>query len=184
MTPTAPSRTGDDTQHLDASTAGPLSASDVLVRALLAYSVHEHQDQAGTATRVDLGLQPRACCVEDNGRGMGLFREGYVVGLLEQLAARRTEVALHGIGLAIIAMSSPFMSIESRRNGQLFTQTFVWGVAQGPVRTQPWAGATGTRVMFTLPDEAAEIDCGHVIAQVELWRAAHPGLEINVSVAA
>jgi hypothetical protein len=64
---------------------------------------------------------------------MGLDREGYVVGLLEQLAARRSEVALHGIGLAIIAMSCPMLRIESRRNGRLFTQVFVWGLAQGPV---------------------------------------------------
>ena len=119
-----------------------MNTSTVLVRALLAYSVHEHQD--GTATQLHLTLQPRSCTVQDNGRGMGLDRDGYVVGLLEQLAARRSEVALHGIGLAIIAMSSPLLRIESRRNGRLSAQAFAWGVAQGPVCSEPAEGATGT----------------------------------------
>lgn len=167
---------------LEQCAAGPVNASTVLVRALLAYSVHEHQDQAGAATRINLRLQPRSCCIEDDGRGIGLHRDGYVAGLLEQLAARRSEVALHGIGLAVIAMASPKMDIESRRNGQLFTQTFAWGVAQGPVRVEPWGGPTGTRITLRLSEEAAEIDFAQVIAQVEIWRAAHPGLEFKVSV--
>lgn len=155
-----------------------MNTSTVLVRALLAYSVHEHQD--GTATQIHLTLQPRSCTLQDNGRGMGLDRDGYVVGLLEQLAARRSEVALHGIGLAIIAMSSPLLRIESRRNGRLSTQAFAWGVAQGPVCSEPAEGATGTCVMFTLPNEAPEIACDEVLAQVEIWRTAHPGLKIDV----
>ena len=155
-----------------------MNTSTVLVRALLAYSVHEHQ--AGTATQLHLTLRSRSCTVQDNGRGMGLDRDGYVVGLLEQLAARRSEVALHGIGLAILAMSSPFLQIESRRNGRLFTQAFAWGVAQGPVHDELAPGATGTRLMFTLPSEAPEIDCDEVLAQVETWRTAHPGLKIDV----
>ena len=70
---------------------------------LIAYSVHEHQE--GSATRVTVTLTPHSCAVEDDGRGMGLDRDGYVSGLLEQLTARQGEVALHGIGLAVLAMS-------------------------------------------------------------------------------
>ena len=103
-----------------------MNTSTVLVRALLAYSVHEHQ--AGTATQLHLALQRRSCIVRDNGRGIGLDRNGYVAGLLEQLAARRREVALHG----------------------------------------------------TLPNDAPEIDCDEVLAQVGIWRTAHPGLKIGV----
>lgn len=162
----------------------PFSSSAVLVRALLAYSVHEHQDPDGTATRVVVKLQPRCCSVEDDGRGMGLHRDGYVPGLLEQLAAGRSEVALHGIGLAIVAMSLPHLRIESRRGGLLLTQEFAWGAAQGPVRSTPWDGPTGTRVTFTLPDDAPAIAVDQVIAQVDIWRAAHPGLRIEVSLEA
>ena len=158
-----------------------VNASTVLVRAMLAYCVHEHQDEAGAATRVHVRLGPRSCSIEDNGRGMGLHREGYVTGLLGQLSARPMPVALHGIGLAVIAMASPAMSVESRRNGQRFTQAFAWGVAQGPVAAAPWEGPTGTQVTFTLPPDAVEIDCAQVMAQVEVWRAALPGLAIEVS---
>ena len=155
-----------------------MNSSAILVRALMAYSVFEHQE--GTATRLQVTLQPRSCTVEDDGRGMGLDREGYVVGLLEQLTPRRNEVALHGIGLAIIAMSSPLLDIESRRNGRRWTQSFAWGEAQGPVRSEPMEGPTGTRVTFTLPADAPAIDRGGVLAQVEVWRAAHPALRIDV----
>lgn len=74
-----------------------MNTSTAFVRALLAYSVYEHQ--VGSATRVNLVLKARACRLEDDGRGMGLDRDGYVVGLLEQLAARSGEMALHGLGL-------------------------------------------------------------------------------------
>ena len=156
-------------------------SSAVLVRALLAYSVYEHRYEGGTATQVELRLQPRSCTLEDNGRGISLHREGYVTGLVEQLAVRRGEVALHGLGLAIIAMSSPLMTIQSRRDGRSFVQRFAWGVAQGQLESEPWEGQTGTCVTFVLSDDAPVIDFGEVVAQAEFWRAAHPGLHIEVS---
>ncbi len=68
---------------------------------------------------------------------MGLHRAGYAEGLLEQLAMRQGNVALHGLGLAIISMSSPSMTIESRRNGTVFRQRFAWGVACGVAHGAP-----------------------------------------------
>lgn len=156
------------------------SFSSVLVRALLAQSVYEHGYEGGTATVIRLALQPRSCTLEDNGRGMGLHREDYVTGLVEQLAARRGKVALHGLGLALIAMSSPSMTIESRRSGRKFTQHFQWAVAHGDLESQPWDGPSGTRITVTLADSAPEIDVDEVMAQAQLWRSAHPGLRIEV----
>ena len=49
--------------------------------ALIAYSIYEHGYEGGTATRVHVRLGDRSCVLEDNGRGIGLHREGYVVGL-------------------------------------------------------------------------------------------------------
>jgi DNA gyrase/topoisomerase IV subunit B len=115
---------------------------------------------------------------------MGLDRDGYVSGLLEQLAARPSEVALHGIGLAILAMSSPLLTIESRRAGRRFTQTYSWGQADGPVRSEPADEAPGTRVAFRLSSDAPEIDEAEVREQVRIWRAAHPNLQIEVEVVA
>jgi hypothetical protein len=157
-----------------------MNTSTAFVRALLAYSVYEHQ--VGSAKRVRLLLKPRSCALEDDGRGMGLDREGYVVGLMEQLAVRRGEVAIHGIGLAIIAASSPLLTIEARRGGLVSTQAYSWGVAKEPVRSEPADGPAGTRVTFTLPNDAPEIDVDEVLAQVAVWRAAHSGLQIEVEV--
>jgi DNA gyrase/topoisomerase IV subunit B len=154
--------------------------SSVLVRALIAYSVHEHQ--VGSATRVVVTLSPHSCTVEDDGRGMGLDREGYVVGLLEQLTARQGEVALHGIGLAILAMSSPLLTIESQRASRRFTQTYSWGQADGPVRSDPAGDATGTCVTFKLSSDAPRIDEAEVLEQVQVWRAAHPNLRLEVRI--
>jgi DNA gyrase/topoisomerase IV subunit B len=103
-------------------------------------------------------------------------------GMSEQLAARSSEVVLHGLGLAIIAVSSPLVTIEARRRGRVSTQTYSWGIANGPVLSQPADGAAGTRVTFTLPSEAPEIDEDAVLAQVDVWRTAHPKLRIDVQV--
>jgi len=113
---------------------------------------------------------------------MGLDRDGYVVGLLEQLSARRGEVALPGIGLALIALTSPRLTIEVRRGGRLCTQAFSWGVANGPVRSEPTDCLTGTRVSFTLPNDAPAIARQKVLSQIEVWRAAHPNLRVEVDV--
>ena len=156
------------------------SFSSVLVRALLAYSVYEHKYEGGTATAVRLTLQPRMCTLEDNGRGIGLHREGYVNGLVEQLAMRSANVALHGLGLALVAMSSPHMTIQSRRDGRKYSQHFEWGIARGGVEVESWDGPTGTHLMFMVADSAPEIDFGEVVAQAGFWRAAHPGLQIEV----
>ena len=85
--------------------------------------------------------------------------------LSEQLALRQAKVAIHGLGLAVAAMSSPFMVIQSRRDGYQFTQRFSWGVAQGDIEREPWSGVTGTRIVITLPDEAPVIDAGAVTSR-------------------
>ena len=111
---------------------------------------------------------------------MGLDRDGYASGLLEQLAGRGGEVAIHGIGLAIVAASSPMLTIESRRGGRLSRQDYSWGIAQGVAQIQPATFDTGTEVTVALPSDAPEIESGEVLAQVDAWRASHPELTIEV----
>ena len=101
---------GRSTRPLERMNNRAIGTSSLLVRAVLAYSIHEHE--VGAAKRVRLKLQRRAFSVEDDGRGIGLDRDGYVAGLLEQLTGRSGEVVLHGIGLAIVAMSSPMLSMK------------------------------------------------------------------------
>lgn len=156
-----------------------MNASSSAALALIAYAVHEHQ--AGSATRITVTLKQREVVIEDDGRGMGLDRPGYVVGLIEQLGGQQPDVALHGIGLAILALSSPVLTIESHRGGALHRQSFAWGRAQGPVGSVPaTAATTGTRVTMTLPDGAPDVDLDHLLAPIASWRAAHPRLTIDL----
>lgn len=148
------------------------------VRALLAYSINEHQE--GFVRRIDLWLPPRSFTVQDDGRGMGLHREGYVSNLMGTLCQAQGPVQLHGVGLSIVAASSPSLIVESRRDSKLWTQSFAWGIADGPLRCEPAGPETGTRINVALPAEAADIDAADVIAQVEAWRKTYAGLVIAV----
>lgn len=146
--------------------------------ALLAYSVHEHQ--LGHVKRIDLRVQPRAFTIQDDGRGMGLDRPGYVESLLGLLAGAAGEVQLHGIALAIIAAASPRLTVESRRGDHNWMQCFAWGIAEAPPTQGPAGPARGTRVTVELPADAAVLDVETVRAQAARWQAAHPGLAIEV----
>jgi len=165
-------------KRMSSSPHNPSSAS---VLALIAYSIYEHRYEGGTATRVDVRLTSHSCALEDDGRGIGLHREGYVAGLVEQLTPRRRHVAIHGLGLALAAMSSPVMTVESRREGYRFVQSFAWGVAQGGVEREDWNGPGGTCIRFALANDAPAIGAADIAAQVEQWRIGHPGLTINVT---
>lgn len=69
-----------------------------LAKALLAYAVYEHQE--GHARRIDLWPQPRSLIVQDDGRGMGLDRDGDVESLMGLRAghARRNGCRARRVG--------------------------------------------------------------------------------------
>jgi len=150
----------------------------LFARALLAYSVHEHQE--GHARRIDVWMQPGTFTVQDDGRGMGLDREGYVERLLGSVVARSSVVQLHGVGLSLIAASSPRLEIQSWRGGCRWWQTFSWGVADGSVQKEPVSAASGTRITLTTAPGSADADPAALLAQIELWRASHPALTITL----
>jgi DNA gyrase/topoisomerase IV subunit B len=169
------------TPTLERMASSPHNSSSVLILALIAYSIYEHGYEGGTASRVDVRLRPRSCTLEDNGRGVGLHRDGYVVGLVEQLTSKQHRVAIHGLGLALAAMSAPLMVIESRRDGHRYVQRFEWGAARGGVEREDWNGASGTCIQITFASDAPEIEMAVVEDQVHQWRIGHPGLEIQVT---
>jgi DNA gyrase/topoisomerase IV subunit B len=156
----------------------PSALSTRLACALIAYSVHEHQE--GHVSRIDVRIGPRRCVVEDDGRGMGLDREGYAQGLMGLLICRCADVHLHGVGLSLVATSTPRLHIESRRDGTLWTQTFAWGEAVGPPSRIGPAAASGTCIAMDVAAEDADIEPDGVIARIEHWRAANPKLVIGV----
>jgi len=150
----------------------------LLAKALLAYSVHEHQ--LGHVRRVEVWLAPERLTVHDDGRGMGLDRNGYVEGLLGTLVGRSAEVQLHGIGLSMVAALTPRLEVESQRNGSAWKQSFELGIARGAPLQAPCGSETGTRITLTGLPPLAEADVASLVAQCEVWRAANPALTIVI----
>jgi DNA gyrase subunit B len=146
--------------------------------ALLAYSIHEHQQ--GHGRRIDVWLRPESMTVQDDGRGIGLDREGYVEGLMGLLVGHPAAVQLHGVGLSLIAASTPRLEVESRRGGTLWRQSFAWGVAEGPPLRQPAGPQTGTRITFLGRASSPESELAEVAAQIDRWRRWNPELTIAV----
>jgi len=144
----------------------------------VAYSVHEHQQ--GHARHIDVWLRPDAFTVQDDGRGMGLDREGYVEGLMGLLAGRTDVVQLHGVGLSLIAASTPRLEVESRRGGSLWRQSFAWGVADGPPLREPAGPGTGTRITFVGQGDSPEVELAELAPSINRWRKSNPGLTITV----
>ena len=155
------------------------TSTTLLVRALLAYSVHEHQE--GHARRIDVTLDPGSITVQDDGRGMALHREGYVAGLMATLVRPLGPVQLHGIGLSLVAASTPRLDVESRRGGSVWTQSFTWGIADGEPTRRPCGPETGTRVTIVGEHASSSVDADELLVQVDLWRERHPTLTVHVS---
>ena len=155
-----------------------MESRSLFVRALLAYSLHEHQE--GHSQRIDVWLGPESFTVQDDGRGMGLDREGYVESLMGLLAGGPGNVQLHGVGLSLVACSSSRMEIESRRGGILWKQSFAWGVADGPPVREAGGSETGTRITVVGRASSPEAELAEIEAQVGLWRKRNPKLTIAV----
>ena len=150
----------------------------LFARALLAYAVHEHQE--GHARRIDVWLRSQSFTVQDDGRGMGLDREGYVEGLMGIVVGRSDVVQLHGVGLSLIAASTPRLEVESRRGGSLWKQSFAWGVADGPPLREPGGPETGTRITFVGPVSSPEAELAELAVHIARWQERNPGLTIAV----
>jgi DNA gyrase/topoisomerase IV subunit B len=150
----------------------------LFARALLAYSIYEHQQ--GHARRIDVWLRPESFTVQDDGRGMGLDREGYVEGLMGLLVGRPAVVQLHGVGLSLVAASTPRLEVESRRGGSLWKQSFAWGVADGPPLWESAGPETGTRISFFGLAGSSDVELAELSAHIERWRQWNPALTIVV----
>jgi len=156
-----------------------MTGSSLLVCALAAYCVHEHQE--GHVRAITITLDAGGFTLEDDGRGIGLHRQGYVENLMGTLVGGPGPVQLHGVGLSVVAASVPKLRVESCREGQVWTQSFAWGLPEGPIGQRPASTpATGTRMVVTLPAGAPDVLSAELDAQVAVWQARHPGLSIRV----
>jgi DNA gyrase/topoisomerase IV subunit B len=148
----------------------------LLAKALLAYSVDEHQ--LGHTRRVEVRLAPEHLTLQDDGRGMGLDRGSYVGDLLGILVGRSAEVQLHGIGLSLVAAVTPLLEIESRRGDRTWKQSFELGVAREAPAQSASGPSVGTRLTLTGLPPASEADVASLLTQSKVWQAANPGLAI------
>jgi hypothetical protein len=78
-----------------------MNTSALLVCALTAYSVHEHQE--GFVREITISLNRDGFAVEDDGRGIGLDRDRYVDTLMGTPVGGPGPVQLHGVGLSVVA---------------------------------------------------------------------------------
>lgn len=152
----------------------PVIPIGLLVNALVAYSVHEHQ--LGYVRRIDIRIDPDRVVVHDDGRGIGLDREGYVEDLLATLVGQGGNVQLHGVGLSIIAALTPALEVASNREGTAWKQAFAYGVPIKPAAQDPGGVRAGTRITLVGVPAPSEADVSSIRLRCKVWEDAHPGL--------
>ncbi|MFL6694179.1 MAG: hypothetical protein ACJ8GO_14615 [Ramlibacter sp.] len=156
-----------------------MNTSALLVCALTAYSVHEHQE--GFVREIKISLNRDGFAVEDDGRGIGLHRERYVDNLMGTLVGGPGPVQLHGVGLSVVAASLSHLTVQSRRSGQLWTQTFGWGIAEGVPTHEPVPDTkTGSLMVARLAPGMPVVAASELEPQLDVWRSRNPGLLIRV----
>lgn len=157
-----------------------MNTSALLVCALAAYSVHEHQE--GFVREIAITLNDHGFALEDDGRGIGLHRAGYVENLMGTLVGGPGPVQLHGVGLALVSASLAHLTVRSRRGGRLWTQTFVRGRPEGSPTAEPVEGSkTGTLMVARLAPGMPSFTARDLEQQLAVWRSRNPGLVIRVS---
>jgi DNA gyrase/topoisomerase IV subunit B len=153
--------------------------SALLICALIAYSVHEHQE--GFVNEISISLSAEGFTIDDDGRGIGLHRAGYVESLMGTLVGGPGAVQLHGVGLSLVAASLATLTVQSRRNGELWTQRFVRGIAEVPPSHESAQYAkTGTHMAGRFLPGQRQVDLAALEPQFCVWRSRYPELLIRI----
>ncbi len=129
-------------------------------------SVDEHM--AGVCTTIKITInKDGSVSVEDDGRGMPtdmhpVYKKPAMEIIVTKLhaggkfdnKAYAVSGGLHGVGISVVAALSKLMSVEVKRDGQIFYQSYVIGVPQEEVKVIGKCDPAehGTKVTF-LPDE-------------------------------
>jgi DNA gyrase subunit B len=121
---------------------------------------------AGHATKVDVTIHPDdSVTVVDNGRGIPVAmhekeRKPAVEVVLTVLHAGgkfgdgggyKVSGGLHGVGVSVVNALSESLTVEVRRDGFTWTQSYVRGAPQGPLEKGAATKETGTTITF-VPD--------------------------------
>src|SRR5512136_792639 len=122
---------------------------------------------AGWCTCIDVTIQEGGKVkVEDNARGIpvdihpqtGVSALETVMTILHAGAkfggkTYRVSSGLHGVGASVVNALSSWMRVESKRDGVLYSQEYMCGIPQGPVKPEGAAEGHGTITEF-IPDKS------------------------------
>jgi len=118
---------------------------------------------AGHATAIQVTLHiDNSVTVEDDGRGIptgmhpsGLSAVEVVMTKLhaggkfnEEGGAYKISGGLHGVGASVVNALSEHLRVEVKQKGKIFTQSFKYGVSQGPLVEIGTTDGTGTKTTF------------------------------------
>lgn len=130
---------------------------------------------------ISLSLDVSGFTLEDDGRGIGLHRPGYVANLMGTLVGGPGPVQLHGVGLSVVAASLAHLRIQSWRDGQLWTQNFAHGIADGlPMHEPALDEKTGTLMIARWAPGVPIVSASELEPQFAVWRSGNPDLVIQL----
>lgn len=162
-----------------------------LLRAVLENSILEHR--AGFCTEAGIFLQgDGSITVFDNGRGIPVqvipnTEKSRVQAVLTELSHYSSSDSFvapggeKGINIAVVNALSEKLSIEIRRDGQVFRQDYKHGIPQSELLTVGLTKETGTSVTF-LPDQeifGSSFDNGVVAKYLHDISATYPDLAVH-----
>ncbi len=124
---------------------------------------------AGFADRIEVEInEDGSCTVTDDGRGIptGMHETGksalevVLTGLHAggkfNSNSYKVSGGLHGVGVSVVNALSVKLIAKVKREGQLFSQSFVRGVPDGPMQVLGPAEGTGTQITFYPDPEVFE----------------------------
>ena len=101
-----------------------------------------------------------AISIEDDGRGIPVDVHSNGKSALEVVmtvlhaggkfdhASYKVSGGLHGVGASVVNALSEFCTVEVKRNGSIYRQTYEKGIPQGPVEKVGETSSTGTKTTF------------------------------------
>jgi DNA gyrase subunit B len=117
---------------------------------------------AGHASRIEVTIRPDGSLVnQDDGRGVPVGRHKTGKDALEVVhtvlhaggkfggGGYKVSGGLHGVGVSVVNALSEWLTVESARDGKIWTQSYERGKAKSPVRSAgPSNGRAGTMTHF------------------------------------
>ncbi len=154
--------------------------------------------QSGFCTSIDVILyDDRSVSVNDNGRGIPIEMHESGKSALEVVmttlhaggkfdnTAYKTSGGLHGVGVSVVNALSEWLTVEVHKGGNIYTQSYHRGTADGPQNNIGNTDLTGTRIRF-LPDyehifEISELNFETLCSRLRELAYLNNGLKLSIT---